>query len=110
MFDLIVKIWSMLKARLAPSPLSFEQLIIGNTAGGISLTASKYADAVKATIQVETAPIRVTIDGVTSPTTTVGKLFNSGDEIYLESVEEIANFKAIRTTSTSATINVDYSK
>ena len=86
--------------------VGFEQLAIEGTAK--SLTAAEYGNAQKASISVETADIRYRLDG-TVPTATVGKLAENGDEIILESAEDIKNFKAIRTGSVSAVLNIDYS-
>ena len=91
----------------APEPISSEQLTVDATAGGKALTAAKYGKAIKANIQVESAPVRVTVDG-TPPTATYGRLINDGDEIELESAAEISKFRAFRTTAVSATLNIDY--
>jgi hypothetical protein len=86
----------------------FEQLTVDNTEGGIALTASKYSNSQKAVITVETAEIRFRVDGGV-PTSTVGHIADEDDQIVLDSAEDIANFRAIRTGSTSATISVSYS-
>lgn len=86
----------------------FEQITVDNTVGGKALTSAKYGTCKKANISVETAPIRFTIDG-TAPTTSVGHLLDVGDLLELDSNEDIAAFKAIRTTGTSATISCTYS-
>ena len=86
----------------------FETVTIDNTAGGVALTAAKYVTCIKALISVETAQIRFTVDG-TAPTTTVGHILNSGDVLSLTSNEDIAAFKAIRTGTSSGTIQVTYS-
>jgi hypothetical protein len=93
---------------VSPEPLNSEQLTIDNTAGGKPLTADKYTTAHRASIQVETAPIRMTLSG-TAPTATYGKLYEPGDEIILESHKEITNFRAIRTTEVSGILNIEYS-
>ena len=86
----------------------FEQLTIDATVGGIALTAATYGNAPKAVITVETAQIRFRIDGGV-PTATVGHIADIGDQIELSSVEDIANFRAIRTGSVSAVISATYS-
>jgi hypothetical protein len=86
--------------------VGFEQITIEATAK--VLTAAEYKNAQKASISVETADIRYRLDG-TAPTATIGKLAEDGDEIILESAEDIKNFKAIRTGSVSAVLNIDYS-
>lgn len=92
-----------------------ENLTIDSTAGGVGFTASKYSPsgatnfpATCATVNVETAPIRYTLDG-TAPTTTVGTLKNVGDTFVVTGSVDIKNFKAIRTTGVSASISVNYS-
>lgn len=86
--------------------VGFENLTITGTVTG--LTASKYGNARIATIIVETADIRYKLNG-DSPTATEGLLAEVGDIIVLESQEDIQSFKAIRTGSTSAVLNIDYS-
>lgn len=88
-------------------PFAFEEVVIDDTAGGISLTSSTYSDASYAKISIETAPIRFRVDGGT-PTTELGHPLSAGDLLDLESPNEILNFKAIRTEDTSATLIVTY--
>lgn len=86
---------------------AFEQLTIDGTAGGIALNSGTYGTTRYAEITVETAPIRFTVDG-TPPTSSTGHLASPNDVIRLESNEEIAAFRAIRQTSTSAIIQASY--
>ena len=72
-----------------------------------TLTPAKYSTYRKALVTVETAPFRYWVDG-SSPNTTNGHLVNNGESFEIESNQDIANFKAIRTTSTSAVIQVSY--
>jgi len=88
----------------------FESVTVANTA--IGLTSSKYypTDAPMARsviITVETAQIRFRMDG-TNPTATEGHIAEIGDAITISGIVNIKNFRAIRTTSTSATIKVSY--
>lgn len=92
--------------RLAPA--GRERLTVDNTVGGVSLT--KPTAAFFANMRLETAQIRFTLDGSTAPTTTVGRLLEVGEVLVLESKEEIANFAAIRTGSTSGVLDVEYSR
>jgi hypothetical protein len=108
MIDWIVKIWAILSSALNGKANNFEQVTVDATAGGVKLTANKYGTSKKASVTVETAQIRFRVDGGV-PTTTVGHLADIGDEISLESNEDIVNFKAIRVSSTSALITVTYS-
>jgi len=89
------------------TPIGYEQLTVDATVGGIALTASKYGTAKSAVIFIEAADIRARIDGG-APTTTLGNPFYADDEIDLYTPEAIANFRAIRTGTTSAVINVNY--
>ena len=88
----------------------FENIAVDSTAGGVGLTALKAAGAKRAVITVETAGMRWTADGATAPTTSIGHLQAAADKITLDSAADIANFKAIRTTGTSASIMVSYYK
>jgi hypothetical protein len=73
----------------------------------VALTAAKYAGATKAVITVEGGEIRCRWDG-TAPTAAEGHYVYVGDEIRLMTAADIANFKAIRATTTDATIRVNY--
>ena len=86
----------------------YESITVDNTVGGKTCTTAKVGTSTKAFITVETAQIRFTVDGA-APTTTVGHLANEGDIIELDSAEDIAAFRAIRTGSVSATIHCTYS-
>lgn len=89
---------------------TFEQLTVTNVVTVLSEKFYKqqtFMKAQKAVITVETADMRFTTDGV-DPTTSVGHLVGSGDTIELDSPDEIKKFKAVRTGSTSAVINVTY--
>lgn len=86
----------------------YEAITVDNTAGGKACTTAKVGKSTKAFITVETAQIRFTIDG-TAPTTTAGHLADDGDTIVLDSAEDIAAFRAIRTGAVSATLHCTYS-
>ena len=80
-------------------------LTIDSTAGGIALT--RPAGTQKAQAQVFTAPVRYWMDG-TAPTATTGHRADVNDIIELGSAEEALNFRAIRETSVSATLEITY--
>lgn len=87
-----------------------ERITVDATGGGVSLTLSNVISTPRsraALITVETATIRWLSDG-TAPTATTGNLSYAGDVIRLENPNELWNFRAIRTGSTSATIQVTY--
>lgn len=93
---------------------TLESLTIDNTVGGVALSASKYAvvnrpNAALAFLSLETAQIRFTLDG-TAPTTTVGHILDSGQNLTLRSSNEIARFRAIRTGASSGVITVSYAR
>lgn len=66
-------------------------------------------DALKASFIVEGAPIRITLDG-TTPSASVGMLFQPGDFVTIEGARDVRAFKAVRTTAASATLYVTYFK
>ena len=88
---------------------AYESVTIDDTAGGVGLTAAAYGTKTRAMITVETATFRYRIDGVAAPTASVGHQAQVGDVILLTSNEDIAGFRGIRDTGTSATIHVTYS-
>lgn len=86
---------------------AFETLTITGAAGGVALTSGTYGTRRYAVITVDTADIRFTVDG-TPPTATVGHLLSPDDTLTLRSNEDIVAFRAIRTGSVSAVIQVSY--
>lgn len=88
-----------------------ETVTIDGTAGGIGLTAATYAisqnGAQGAFITNESGQIRYTLDG-TAPTTSVGHLLEVGDALTLNSADQVARFKGIRTGGTSGSLQVSY--
>ncbi len=95
----------IISAALNGKTAAFEQLTVADTAK--ILTAVTYGLAKRAVITVETAQIRFRTDG-TAPTAAVGHLLAAGDIVILESAEDIENFKAIRTGTVLAVLNVSY--
>jgi hypothetical protein len=94
-------------------PSSYEAIAID---GATTLTAAKLTPAAgqfaghmaaKAFCTVDTDDIRYTLDGSTTPTSTVGHLAVSGSSFILEGGIELANFKAIKVT-TAASLKVTY--
>lgn len=86
---------------IGATPISYTPGLIPIEPGG--------PDVHKAVFVVEGAPIRVTLDG-TTPTSSVGHLFNPGDVVTIDGEKDVKSFKAIRTTSTSASAYVTYFK
>jgi len=83
---------------------------VDNTAGGVALTSGTYGTRRYAVIVVETAPVRYLCGGGAPVAGTTGILLNPGDELELDSNEDIASFRAIRETSTNGKLQVIYSE
>ena len=84
-----------------------ESITVADTAVG--LTSGTYSTATEADMTLETAQIRVQKDG-SDPTSSEGHIVEIGDTIKLNNAADIANFKAIRTGSTSGVLKVTYSE
>jgi len=82
-----------------------EVVTVGDTVA--SLTEAKYGANTKAALQVQVAPLRYWQTG-DDPTGTEGFLAQPGDIIFLDSAENIANFKAIRIIDTNAKLTCQY--
>lgn len=98
------------------SSFAFEQITVDNTSGGVTFTAAKITPTTGTPLMtfadctLETAQIRIlTVDpAVTAVTSAVGQVLNPGDHLYIFTREELLNFRAIRTTSTSALLSCKY--
>lgn len=94
-----------------------ERITIDNTVGGVGFTAATYKPTTGdrkgiaariAKFTIETADIRYTQDGSTAPTSAIGKIiYETGGDTIL-GLQNIKNFKAIRTGANSATLDVEY--
>lgn len=93
--------------------VGYESITI--TATVQSLTEAAFTDGVtgeladRAIITVEDAQIRYRIDG-TDPTSSQGHLINPFSVIVLHTTRTIRDFRAIRATSTNATIRITYER
>jgi hypothetical protein len=90
----------------------YEAITIADTA--IGFTAAKLAPEnseipSSAFCTLETAQIRYRVDGGT-PTASVGHLLEIGQSLILRSLDNMKNFRAIRTGSTSASLKVTYER
>jgi hypothetical protein len=85
---------------------SKEMLTVSNTVK--TLTAATYGTHKKALLQVQDAPLRYWQTG-DDPAADAGILAQIGDIICLDSADDIAHFKAIRTTTTDAKLACQYS-
>lgn len=83
----------------------FEKVTVADSAVG--LTAGKVALADSVTITVETANVRVRMDGV-APDATTGILLEPGDTLEVVTRENLTNLKAIRTGAVSGVMQVSY--
>lgn len=101
--------------------LGSETITVDNTAGGKSLTAAtyteqysaNYAGAVEtarfALLTLESNPIRWKVDpAVTVEAAANGHTMAVTDHLWLQSPEQIRNFRAIRTGGSSGTLFVTY--
>lgn len=88
--------------------LTIADTAVGFTAGNISVVSSDgTVKAGRAVFVLEGGDCRFTVDG-TTPSTTVGTLVKAGSSVEITGVTNIANFRAIRTGSTSGTAYVSY--
>ena len=88
---------------LQSSPKGYQQLTVSTTAVGLTLPTG----AQRAVIHIEAQPIRYRDDG-TDPTSTVGVLVKADVSFELNSLLSLRQFKAIRSGSVDATVNVVY--
>ena len=88
---------------LERAPKGYEQLTVSTAAVGLTLPSG----ATRAVVYVEAQPIRWRDDAV-APTSSVGVPAVATDAFELPSVQSINGFKAIRSGSTDATLNVVY--
>jgi len=90
--------------------LGFEQLTVADTAIGFTTAKIEPPGRVQAAFAVcrlETAQIRFTFDGST-PTSTVGTLWEIGEEREFNGHDVLVNFRAIRTGGTSGVLDCHY--
>lgn len=83
-----------------------ERLTVAGTA--VPLTAATHVGAQFATLTVETAAIRFTLNGTAPVAGTTGHLVSAGQIIELYGREQIVGFQAIRDTGVSAAIEATY--
>lgn len=92
----------------APVPIGSERVTIDATAGGVALTPT--AGAHFAGARLETAQIRFSVVDGSAPTASTGMLLEVGETCLLDSPDEIANFRGIRTGGTSGVLEITYYK
>lgn len=95
-----------------------QTLTVDNTAGGVGFTASNTYKAMGSTgttrqyanlayCTVESQPVRVSVSGAPEAATG-GHAFAAGTDFYLNSADEIAAFRAIRTGGSNGTIHATF--
>ena len=94
---------------------AFETITIDNTAGGKGFTATNYNTAAgrgpckEVFCVLETAQVRFQLDGASTVTaTTNGASLDPGQTITIQNIQEMYNFRAIRTGSTSGKLHCFY--
>lgn len=89
----------------------YEAITVSDTAIGFSeslISAISYRKPIiEAFCTVEGAQIRYTYNG-TTPTSTVGHLAEVGDVYAIRGLNDVLQFRAIRTGTTNATLHVTY--
>ena len=90
-----------------------EDVTVDNTSGGVRLSLAKIlgapGPAKAATLTVETAQIRWKKDKTGTVTaTTGGYVANVGSSIFLDNTNDLVNFRAIRTGSTSGKVHAEF--
>lgn len=88
----------------------YEQITVADTAIGFDATLISPSGSAMPSVAVctlETAEIRYSLDG-TDPSSTVGTPMSAGTSLTLTGHAALANFKAIRTGSTSGKLNCLY--
>ncbi len=89
-----------------------EDVTVDDTVGGVRLTIALFnatPPARAATLTVETAQIRWTKSSDRNlMASTRGHVANVGSVIFLDNLEDIWNFRAIRTSTTSGSVHAEY--
>lgn len=82
---------------------AFEQLTVSSTALGLTSPGGRnYAILIP-----EAAAVRFRLDGGV-PTATVGFPLEVGDQLILDSADELRDFRVIRRDGTDCTLNIQY--
>lgn len=95
---------------VAQDVVTFEALTVDDTSGGVRITATTIRPAgrlpqLECLGRLETAQIRYRYDG-TAPSTTVGSLWEVGEEKVISGPAYLEAFRAIRTGATSGTLSL----
>lgn len=88
----------------------FETITVAGVAIGLTVSKLQTSPRPKRVhIVIEAAQLRYRGDG-TDPTSSVGVRMNPDDQIIVEGIENMTNFKVIRTSNTSSTMQVHYQR
>lgn len=87
--------------------IAFDHESVTVAAAAIGLTSGTYLDAIYAELTLETAEIRMRVDGG-NPSATVGHIVEVGDVITLEGTKQISQFKGYRTGGVSGVLKATY--
>jgi hypothetical protein len=84
-----------------------ETLTVAGTAVSLTIPTPSTRPVEQAEVIVTDADIVYQADG-TTPTASDGGLYRNGERFIIKGVTDLANFKAIRRTSTSSVIYITY--
>lgn len=84
-------------------------IAIGFTVAKIAVSSDNGLP-VRAVCSLENAPIRFTVDGSTTPTSSIGRKLVPGETLVLDSLKDLGSFRAIRTGSVSGVLKVSYER
>lgn len=90
------------------SPIDYEAITVAATA--IGLDPTKYRNADRAVMTLETGQIRFRYDGAGNPTSTTGHVLDLAVALTLDGTATMQRFMAIRTGGTSGVLSVTYEK
>ncbi len=85
---------------------AYEAITVAGTA--IGLTTATVGNNTWGMCRLETAEIRYTLDGSTTPTNLIGVVMEPLEWVVLNNPFELKNFKAIRTGGTSGSLKCHY--
>jgi hypothetical protein len=85
---------------------AYEAITVAGTA--IGTTVATVGNNAWGICRLETAEIRYTVDGATTPTNAIGVVLEPLEWIVLNNPFELKNFRAIRTTGVSGSLKCHY--
>ncbi len=88
--------------------LGIQNLSVAGAAVGFTLPAATVGITHYATVKVETASVRYTCDGTAPVAATTGTPAQVSESFEVWGSPDLVNFKAIRETSTSGALAIEY--